>query len=253
MVKNEEYVIWYAIMSVVDFVDQIIVFDNGSTDRTAEIVIELAQKYPKKIIYERKDACDKAAHTARRNEMIARTTTDWFMILDGDEVWTKQAIKEAKTMIEAQPTLNCLIAPFYLCVGDVCHSSRRGQYMIRGQRLHATPRFFRKQPGVQWAGTYNHDAVTDQTGAKIFEGGAVEFLSHRFWHLTHLLRSSVDADTFTSGGVRATKRIATYWCIGDRIQESLPEVFDDTFRRQYHLTSYQAVHGFFWYVFHRLT
>ena len=38
LVKNEEKWIWYSLMSVLDYVDEILVWDAGSTDRTVEII-----------------------------------------------------------------------------------------------------------------------------------------------------------------------------------------------------------------------
>ena len=45
MVKNEEYWIWYALTSVAPHVDEILVFDNGSQDRTVEIVREIGRAH----------------------------------------------------------------------------------------------------------------------------------------------------------------------------------------------------------------
>ena len=99
LIKNEENFVWYAIKSVVDFVDKIIVFDTGSTDKTVELIKKLAEEYPEKIIFEEKGSCDKVRHTHLRQEMLKKTNTDWFMILDGDEVWTKRGAEEAIKII----------------------------------------------------------------------------------------------------------------------------------------------------------
>ena len=54
MLCNEERWCWYAIMSVIDHVDHMIIFDTGSTDRTVEIVkgILVEPRYSQKIIFE---------------------------------------------------------------------------------------------------------------------------------------------------------------------------------------------------------
>ena len=137
LIKNEENFITYSIRSVIDYVDKIIIFDTGSHDKTVEIVRELIREYPNKIIFEEKGECDKKRHTELRQEMLEKTTTDWFMILDGDEVWTKHAFSEVKQIIEKKPQTECIIAPFYLCVGDIFHFSKRGKYNLRGFTLHA--------------------------------------------------------------------------------------------------------------------
>ena len=38
LVMNEDRFIWYAVMSVIDYVDKILIFDTGSTDGTVRII-----------------------------------------------------------------------------------------------------------------------------------------------------------------------------------------------------------------------
>lgn len=224
MVKNEERFVGYALRSVISHADSVLVYDTGFTDKTSDVIARVASAYPGKIVLEHKGAADPARHTALRQEMIERTTTDWFMILDGDEIWTERGIEEAVARVQ-RPEFDCLIAPFYLCVGDIYHASRRGAYTIRGKKIHATPRFFRRQSGMRWSGEYNHDAVVDHNGKRIFEGERVAFLQHCFWHASHLIRSENDESVYSSGGTRREKRRLTYTLIGKKIHEPVPEVF----------------------------
>lgn len=124
IVKNEERFCGYAIRSLIDHVDQVLVFDTGSTDGTVEVLKKLQREYPDKIVLEEKGEADKKRHTALRNEMIERTKTEWFVVLDGDEVWTQRGIEEIQE--EIQEGIQCLIVPFYLCVGDIVHASQKG-------------------------------------------------------------------------------------------------------------------------------
>ncbi len=224
LIRNEEYFVRYAIHSVVRHVNKLIVFDTGSTDGTVKKVEELSREFPGKILFEKKGEADPERHTKLRQEMIGRTTTEWFMILDGDEVWTERGLGEAVRLM-GNDRADCLIAPFYLCVGDLYHASWRGAYMIRGKKMHATPRFFRRTPGLHWEGSYNHDAIVDGDGRRVFEGDRVGFLKEKFWHVSHLTRSPNDEPVYSSGGNRQKKRRLTYFFIGKKIRESAPEVF----------------------------
>ncbi len=230
IVKNEENFVGYAIKSVIDYVDKIIVFDTGSTDGTIEIIKGLARQYPDKIIFEAKGECDKKRHTELRQEMINRTSEEWFMILDGDEVWTDDGMKEALNAIESNSSIECIIAPFYLCVGDVYHYSWRGKFEILGRKIHATPRWFKLKSLPYWSGEYGRDSVYKSNGGLFFNISNSYFLKHRFWHLTHLERSSVGKDVYTSGGTREGKSRKTYFIIGKKISEKLPKVFGDNFK-----------------------
>ena len=45
MVKNEARFVWYSIMSVLDYVDRIRIWDTGSNDGTVEIIESLIKEY----------------------------------------------------------------------------------------------------------------------------------------------------------------------------------------------------------------
>lgn len=228
LIKNEEKFVGYAIKSVIEFVDYIIVFDTGSTDQTIEVVKELAKEYPNKIIFEEKGPCDKTRHTQLRQEMLDRTKTDWFMILDGDEIWTKRGMEEALAIIKNQPAIECVVAPFYLCVGDIYHTySGKKSIKILGKTDFHYPRFIKIFPGPHWRGDYNEDTLLDKNNKEFCKTENSRFLANKYWHLTHLRRSSRDDFDYSSGGSRKIKRRLTYFIIGKKINESIPEVLQN--------------------------
>jgi tetratricopeptide (TPR) repeat protein len=77
MVKNEEEFLADALESVKDLVDELVVIDTGSSDRT----IEIAKEHGAKVYHYlwRDDFSD------ARNETIRRCTGQWVLILDADE------------------------------------------------------------------------------------------------------------------------------------------------------------------------
>ena len=228
LVKNEENFIYYAIKSAINFVDYIMIFDTGSMDKTVEIILNLAREYPDKIVFEEKGLCNEKRHTDLRQEMIDRTKTDWFMILDGDEVWTAGAMGEAKKAILENADVECLVAPFYLCVGDIYHAySGKRSITILGKTDWHYPRFIKIAPGLHWRGIYNEDTLLDKNNKEVCQVENSRFLSNRYWHLTHLRRSSKDDFDYSSGGNRRIKRRLTYFIIGKKINESVPEVFQN--------------------------
>ncbi|MFN4149737.1 MAG: glycosyltransferase family 2 protein, partial [Candidatus Sericytochromatia bacterium] len=75
--KNEEKNIARCLDSVQGIVDEIILLDTGSTDKT----VEIAKNYNAKIFYsDWENDFSKA-----RNESINKATGDWILILDADE------------------------------------------------------------------------------------------------------------------------------------------------------------------------
>ena len=77
MVKNEEAFLPRCLESIKDVVDEIIVVDTGSTDRTAEI----AKSYGAKVYHHPWEN----NFSKHRNQSISYATGDWIFILDGDE------------------------------------------------------------------------------------------------------------------------------------------------------------------------
>lgn len=95
VIRNEELWIWYVINSVLDCFDKIIICDTGSEDHTLEILqtiksdkIEIIKK-PKLLGND-----FKYNFTKYKNELIDMTKTPWWFLLDGDEIFSTQGLKE---------------------------------------------------------------------------------------------------------------------------------------------------------------
>ena len=81
LVKNEEYFIAWSLMNVLNFCDHIIVLDNLSTDRTPEIVRNIANLHDHIELIEVKNA----NNTQKYLEKYFGTET-WVLGVDGDEI-----------------------------------------------------------------------------------------------------------------------------------------------------------------------
>ncbi len=77
IVKNEERLLPECLESIRDWVDEIIVVDTGSTDKTQAIAEEFGAK-----VFEQAWAGDFSRH---RNYSIEQATGDWIFIIDADE------------------------------------------------------------------------------------------------------------------------------------------------------------------------
>ena len=90
--KNEEAFLEQCLNSVKDIVDEIIIVDTGSTDKTKEI----AKKFNAKVI----DFKWVDDFSAARNESIRHATKDWVLVLDADEVIEKKDLIKIKDAIK---------------------------------------------------------------------------------------------------------------------------------------------------------
>ena len=77
IVKDEEEMLPRCLSSVRDYVDEIIIVDTGSQDRTVEIAEEFAAK-----VYHYRWENNFALH---RNQAIGHASKDWILMLDADE------------------------------------------------------------------------------------------------------------------------------------------------------------------------
>ena len=89
--KNEEKYLEECLNSVKSIVDEIIIVDTGSTDKTKDI----AKKFNVKIFdFKWSDDFSEA-----RNESLKHATKDWILVLDADEILDDDGLKSIKNLV----------------------------------------------------------------------------------------------------------------------------------------------------------
>jgi len=204
VVKNEDRWIYYALNSILPYVEQVLVFDTGSTDKTSEIIKLI--KSPK-IIFEEKGSVDRERFVKLRQEQIDRTKTEWFLILDGDEIWPKSQIE--KLIKEVRLASDSSIALFNRtrnCIGDIYHylPDSSGNYEIAGIRGNLNIRLIRKTPDLKVMGVYPDEYYGDKNGPVQKQEDNLLFVNCWYLHTTFLERSSLGNKTSGSLGKQKT-------------------------------------------------
>lgn len=195
IVKNEERFLWFAVTSVVEFVDKILIWDTGSTDKTVEITDLLKKKYPKKIEFREYGVVDPETFTRARQEMLDNTNSDWFMILDGDEVWWEDSIRNVVNYIqEGGDDLESIVSPYYNTVGDIYHHQHRSaaNYTIDGVVDFINIRFInRKIPGLHFEKPHGQQGLYDENGTLIQNRPKKnrKFVDFPYMHFSNIIRS----------------------------------------------------------------
>jgi len=192
LVKNEANWIYFAIKSVLPFVQELIIFDTGSTDKTLDIINTFSS--PKIRLYQ-KPAKSRNQIVSLRQEMVTLTSTDWFLLVDGDEVWSNSSIKTLiKALALADKQKLGAVVRFRNLVGDLYHyqPESAGQYHLLGRRGHLSTRAFRRHPDYAWIGDYPLESYSNQkTGISLHdEPNKLLFINTYYYHLTHLKRST---------------------------------------------------------------
>lgn len=193
LVKNEDRWIWYALNSVLNVADKILVFDTGSTDSTVSIIKSFASP---KIIFESHPAASRADIVRLRQLQLRRTRTPWFMLVDGDEIWPQANLHQ---LVSAAAATSSHTLAFFTrtrnCVGDIYHylPESAGRYSIKGITGHLNIHLIRNVPGLGIAGEYPLEAYT-LNGIPIQTlDNRLQFVDTWYLHTTHLPRSTSKA------------------------------------------------------------
>src|SRR3990167_2958926 len=187
IVKNEDRYLWFAIKSVVDYLDKLIIYDTGSTDGTIGIIEDLKKK----------GKVNPAGLTGLRREMLNITESDWLLLLDGDEVWWEDSVKKSvKEINEKGDGLYALVNPTINLVGDIYHYQEEtaGEDKILGRKGHLNIRFInRRVPGLTIKNNYPLEGFYDSQERPIQTvEDKLSFVNSPLLHFSHLRRSGVD-------------------------------------------------------------
>ncbi|MEG4988827.1 tetratricopeptide repeat protein [Microcoleus sp. BR0-C5] len=145
IVKNEEATLSRTLDSVKGVVDEIVVVDTGSGDRTREIARESGAR-----VYDF-EWCDDFA--AARNECLKHAQGDWILVLDADEVLVPEIVPQIKQAIASDRLL--LINLIRQEIG-----ASQSPYSL-------VSRLFRNRPDIRFSRPYH--AMVDDSVAEILQ------------------------------------------------------------------------------------
>lgn len=227
LVRNEEKFIKYCLLSALDYVDAIMVWDTGSTDRTVELIKSIRNP---KIKFKEMGPVDASTFTDVRNKMLVETPASftWVFILDGDEVWPKKSIQTVTDYARNHPNMESIVVRTHNLVGDVYHKmpESSGRYHLAGQVGHLNLRLVNVKtiPGLNIRKPHGQQGYFDGQGKLIQDRAAskIKFLDVHYAHATHLQRS----DSRSSDELVVKRANKFKYEIGESIPTGdIPEVF----------------------------
>ena len=197
LVKNEERYLWFAVESVINYVDRLLLWDTGSTDKTKEIIKILKKKHGDKIETRFLSEVTPGEFTKVRQKMLDATKSDWFIIVDGDEVWWDGGIKKVTDMIrENGDRYESVVNSFYNVVGDIFHyqDESAGMYKVDGVRGHITIRAMNLRiPGLKIKKPHGQQGFFDGNGVLIQNRPSKKrsrIKKKTYMHFTNVIRSA---------------------------------------------------------------
>lgn len=231
LVKNEERFLWYSVKSVIDFIDKILLWDTGSTDNTLKVINKLQKKYPNKISFKQIGEISSDEFTKARQQMLDETKSDWFLVVDGDEVWWDESIKKVADFIQSDgDSFELIVVPNILPVGDIYHYLEKaaGRYKLAGKEGHYALRGVKRnilglksdKPHGTWGWVDNKNRMIQDRNPK-----KIKFIDAPYLHTTFLRRSSLRQDD-----LNVPKRAQKYkYELGNRF--SLDYYYPESFLR----------------------
>jgi len=136
-----------AVLSVMPVVDEFLIADGGSNDRTWEVLDRLKKRFPEKVklfkhtweVSPNFESID-----ASFNEMVSKATGDWIFTALGDEIWHEKDIKSMREFIISADTDG------YNAIRGGCIEARWDRIdttYLRGS-VYKCIRIFKKQPNL---------------------------------------------------------------------------------------------------------
>jgi len=100
LVSNEEYWLPYVLKSLAGKFPRYVIYDVGSRDRTRDIIDWFIPIAGGEIFYRALPMVPREVQGAFRNAMIAEARSNYYLIVDGDEIWSEKSLSLLPKAIE---------------------------------------------------------------------------------------------------------------------------------------------------------
>ena len=191
--KNDERWLWYSVNSVINYVDKLLLWDTGSSDSSLKIARYLKDKYKNKISLREYGEVTSETFPKVRQEMLDQTDSDWFMVLDADEIYWQGTIRRLVDFIKkTDENIENIVVPTINLVGDLYHFQEKeaGRYQLGNLKGHYNLRFIKRSiKGLHSQGQHGVWGWADSEGKQIQERNKYKFIDAPYLHTTFLPRS----------------------------------------------------------------
>lgn len=198
MVKNEEFWIWYSIMSVVNEVDELVVWDTGSTDNTPDIIKSFSNP---KIKFRQVRASSNAEITQIRQNMLESTAADWILLVDADEIWPRVGLLEIAEFLRLSGPAKAGIHRNWNLVGDIFHylPDAYGRYHIGGQTGNLTIRLLKNSRDLKITGKFPLETYQyGPTSIQSIPPSQLHVFKTKYFHTSFLPRTFTPTRLFSA-------------------------------------------------------
>lgn len=82
---------------------ELLLVDDGSTDKSTEIALRYAEQYPQKVRYLEHEQHRNLGMSATRNLGVRNAKGEYIAFLDADDIWLPQKLEQQVAILKAQP------------------------------------------------------------------------------------------------------------------------------------------------------
>lgn len=150
IVKDEEEMLPRCLAAAAPAVDEIVVVDTGSSDRT----VEIAEAFGARVIH----FPWTGSFSEARNVGLDAATSDWMLVLDADEVLVADDV----------PQLRAALGQTWREAFYVSELNHTGELEDGSSTMHTTLRLFRTRPEYRYSGRL-HEQILDKLPTKLPE------------------------------------------------------------------------------------
>lgn len=124
---------------------ELLLADDGSSDKSTEIALQYAQQYPEKVRYLEHEGHQNRGMSATRNLGIRHAKGEYIAFLDADDIWLPQKLEKQVAILEAEPEAGMVCGPtqyWYSWTGnreDTLKDSMREIGSIEANKLYQPP------------------------------------------------------------------------------------------------------------------
>lgn len=151
IVKNEEKYLAQCLNSVKDIVDEIIIVDTGSTDKT----VEIAESFGAEIYYFQWTN----SFSTARNESLKYASKDWILIMDGDDEFCSEDKEKFKELLQGSMDDNSV---YFFETLNYCGST----VDTNNISVNLNPRLFKNNHGFCYEGDIHNQLVNRKYSVK---------------------------------------------------------------------------------------